>query len=509
MDIAAASDDLITRIGSISTSGSADQGVLETAARNYISSLPSSSEVVVSTITPTITAGQSVTQPIVFSGTAGTQEALVIDASSLPSGTIIQVNDIDFVAITGAVRVTGGSGSNVAYGDSSVQFMVLGADDDELHGGGGDDTIGSLGGNDRTYGDEGNDTVFGGSGNDLLSGGTGNNKLNGGFGIDRASLAGSRDDYSISTSGNGRVTLTQNSTGETTTLLDIERVDFDSGDTLCLASNYNEALGYHLFITWLGREPTDAESEAIQNWTGDSQAIIDAFLRYFAPESVQALSQDELLAGMETDPNILQLNAQRQINGNDDNNDAYLPTGLLGLRIDGTGGHDIIRLSGGRDDCHLEVQEGQLELTQLRDGSMALLQNIEMLAFSNGDTLVLAHNTVEGIIGRLYQAFLGRNATAEEWQAERAYIYSDQADAADLLARFQQQANSANLDDADYIQLLHQNSLGRQATSDEMADYQAKLDDGSLDRGWLAVDLVASDEAATAITGVMVVEGWV
>lgn len=129
-------------------------------------------------------------QALTVSGTTGLgesdashplrQEALVIDARSLPAGTVINLENVEFGVIVGAVRVEGGSGKNFVVGDGQSQFILLGPEDDVLRGGGGDDTIASKGGNDQLYGDDGNDRVIGGQGNDQLYGGSGNDLLQGG-----------------------------------------------------------------------------------------------------------------------------------------------------------------------------------------------------------------------------------------------------------------------------------------------------------------------------------------
>lgn len=81
----------------------------------------------------------------------------------------------------------------MVFADGANQHIVLGADDDTLHGGAGDDYIGSLGGNDRLYGDYGNDTVSGGSGDDRLFGGAGDDLLDGGDGHDVLDGGAGRD----------------------------------------------------------------------------------------------------------------------------------------------------------------------------------------------------------------------------------------------------------------------------------------------------------------------------
>ncbi len=154
-------------------------------AQAFIDALPEGTTLSVRSVklTPSATGQNGATTPIVFRGesSGGTdQKAFVIDVSAMPSGTIIEVHNIEFVSIVGAVKVNGGTGNNVAVGDSAGQFMVLGEGDDILYGEGGDDIVASLGGDDQLFGNSGNDLVIGGIGNDTLSGGSGDDILQGG-----------------------------------------------------------------------------------------------------------------------------------------------------------------------------------------------------------------------------------------------------------------------------------------------------------------------------------------
>ncbi|KRC24899.1 hypothetical protein ASE31_20785 [Acidovorax sp. Root217] len=149
----------------------------------FYASMDPSEPLTVQTIKVTTGAGFDPKVPLVISGStlaADGKQAVILDARALPAGSLVQVDNIDFIAVVGAVRVVGGQGQNVASGDGSSQWIVLGADDDVLHGGGGDDVVGSQGGNDRLYGDAGNDVIVGGKGDDHLEGGTGNDVLIGG-----------------------------------------------------------------------------------------------------------------------------------------------------------------------------------------------------------------------------------------------------------------------------------------------------------------------------------------
>jgi len=148
--------------------------------------------VTVRTVTPTVTGGAP-GAPIVIAGPPGGGDAvaLVIDARNLPPGTVLQLDRVGFAVVAGAVRVTGGEGSQMASGDGAGQWMVLGADDDTLHGGAGDDFVGSEGGDDVLFGDAGLDTVTGGIGNDVLYGNRQDDLLYGNQGTD--TLFGGQD----------------------------------------------------------------------------------------------------------------------------------------------------------------------------------------------------------------------------------------------------------------------------------------------------------------------------
>ena len=125
-----------------------------------------------------------------FSVSSSGHEALVIDTRNLSPGSEIDLHNVEFAIIIGEnITIRGGEGANILFAGSGSQNIVLGVDDDELHGGDGDDYIGSLAGNDTLFGDAGNDTLSGGVGDDMLDGGTGD---------DTALFTGNIDDYTIS-----------------------------------------------------------------------------------------------------------------------------------------------------------------------------------------------------------------------------------------------------------------------------------------------------------------------
>ena len=452
--------ELIRRIEQKTPTGSIIQEEMKGNGFTFLNTLPANEKLIVQTVVPTVAANTTIapSQPLIVSGSnraSDGKQAVVIDVSQLPKGTVIQVENIDFIAIVGEVRAIGGSGQNVAVGDNLNQFIVLGADNDSIYGGGGQDTVGSLGGDDQTFGEAGEDTVYGGAGNDTLTGGTGNDRLNGGFGNDTAIQSGARSDYTISVDGH-TVVLTHKTSGEVDRLLDVERVKFDSGDNLTI--RYGEVFT------------------------------------------------------AEYDPNVRNVTANRQFTGGEGNEMGYLPMGLA-LYVDGSKGHDVLQLLGKRSDYALERNGNALEITRYSDGAMFDLNNAETLAFDSQEVVILARDRVEGILARMVQVYLNRDATAAEWKLGTKAVadyYAGLLQPQEVFDWFNARNTAlAKMDNATYVQTLYQNAYGRQATTAELTPLVNKLEKQLITRDWLAVDIAASSEAITAIGTVMQFDGWV
>ncbi|SFD94603.1 DUF4214 domain-containing protein [Nitrosomonas sp. Nm166] len=505
-----ATEDLIRQIEQKTHSDSHLNQEMISQTRGFLSTLGSDERITVQAITPSVNNSQVPNIPIIISGSNSDnngKQVLIVDVRNLPSGTIIQLDDVAFASIIGATRVVGGNGENFVVGDDQNQFIVLGADDDILLGGGGKDTVGSLSGNDQTSGDAGDDIVFGGTGNDRLSGGTDNDQLNGGLGFDSASQDGQLSDYQITVHGDV-ITLTHTN-GDMDTFTDVELIRFTAGPSLAIAHSATEAVAHHLVKTWLGRDLTGTEGDAVQNWiSATTDDILTAF--YNLPEAVnlQDVSQDELLAGLETNPAIIQLDATRTVNTDDGDDQGYLPLGLA-LNADGGAGHDVLYMAGRRDDVHLEFVNDHLELTRFNDGAMLSLKNAEMIAFDRSETVAIAHDQIEAILARLVHSFFNRDATVEEWQSGREAL-SAQVSHDAILDWFQQRAGLNALSNTDYVQTMYTRTLGRSATGEELSQQLSRLDSHQIDREWLAVEIAQSAEATAYLVGnVMLQEGWI
>ncbi|HZW20313.1 DUF4347 domain-containing protein [Noviherbaspirillum sp.] len=260
--------DLIREIKAHTDAGSADQNQLTGGGSGFLQSLPADAPLLVQTIVPTVAPNTGApAEPLVIAGKPSTPgaelTALVVDTRGLPSGTTIQLHNVEFAAVIGAVRVTGGEGSQTVWGDGSAQYIVLGADDDVLHGGDGSDTVGSAGGNDRVFGDGGDDIVFGGIGQDLLAGGSGN---------DTATYAGKQADYRIER--NGKIVTVRSiaDADDADTLVNVETIQFADGN-VSLADTYAPSSSVELiaglYTAFYDRAP---DLEGIRYWEAEASS---------------------------------------------------------------------------------------------------------------------------------------------------------------------------------------------------------------------------------------------
>jgi hypothetical protein len=119
-----------------------DQGHLTGNGTEFLGRLDDSVPLLVQTIVPTAPA--QVSAPLVLTGTSSASQhtALVIDTTSLPSGSHVVLNAVDFAAVIGAVSVTGNTSGQILTGDAAGQtFTVAAGTGGSVFSGGGDDRL--------------------------------------------------------------------------------------------------------------------------------------------------------------------------------------------------------------------------------------------------------------------------------------------------------------------------------------------------------------------------------
>ncbi|MFN9473115.1 Ig-like domain-containing protein, partial [Acidovorax sp.] len=448
--------------------GSGDQALLR-SGEAFTAALNSAEPLTVQVLQPTPGAGFNPAVPLVITGStlaADGKQAIVLDARALPSGTVIQVDNIDFIAVVGSVRLIGGAGQNVASGDNEAQWIVLGPDDDIIHGGGGNDVVGSEGGDDQVFGDAGDDTVFGGAGNDILSGGTGNDHLNGGTGFDVALQAGKRADYTITLEGAG-IKMVHTATGETDWLVDVEQVRFDSGPILTIAHSAAEEAAAFLFSKWLGRDLTQSEGAIIQTLEGHSAEQVASLFAQVFPTQTAGKTPAQLLEGLAA-AGAIRVDAIREVTvTGDGGNNTITPTLGLARYVDGGAGTDTVVIPASLGQTHVQHNaNGSFTLQRLTDGAMLDVSNVERVDFSD-TKLALDLNGHAGQAAKLLGALAGPAALANKGLVGEAIRLLDAGMGEQGLAQLGLQALGAQTP-AQVAQLLWTNVVGRAGTAQEL-----------------------------------------
>jgi uncharacterized repeat protein (TIGR02059 family) len=442
---------------------------LTNAGQVFYATLSPNEPLSVQILKPTIGAGYDGSQPLVITGSSAAgdgKQAVIIDARSLPSGTVIQVDNIEFIAVVGNVRLVGGAGQNVASGDGGAQYIVLGPDDDIIHGGGGNDTVGSEGGDDQVYGDAGDDIVFGGAGNDLLSGGTGSDRLNGGTGFDVAVQEGKRTDYTATLEANG-IRLTHIASGVSDWLVDVEQVRFETGPILTVAHSAAEEAAAYLFQKWIGRDLTQAEGTVIQTLKGQSAEQVATLFAQVFPTQAAGKTPAQLLEGMAS-AGAVRVDAIREVTVADaTGHNTITPTLGLARFVDGGAGIDTVVLPATLAQTFVQANgNGAFTLQRLTDGAMLDVSSVERIKF-NDTQLALDLNGHAGQAAKLLGALGGPGLLGNKGLVGEVIRALDAGTSAQSLAALGLTALGASTP-TQVAQLLWTNALGRAGTQAEL-----------------------------------------
>ncbi len=451
--VADAITNLIREIKGVTQAGSHDQAQMTGGGSGFLSSLPANANLLVQTVVPTVAPGATgATGPLVIQGAAPSTgaplSALVIDAQGLPSGSTIELQNVDFAAIVGAVRVTGGAGSQTVWGDGASQTIILGADDDVLHGGAGNDIVGSAGGNDKIYGDEGDDIVFGGLGDDLVDGGSG---------IDTVQLVGSgRADY-VARFVDGHLVLAHRNGGAdgTDTIANVEVLRF----TNAVADTSARGSVERLYEAVLGREADAAGVDAWVAALGKGASLADV------ARQMLASSEAQLHAG----------------------SDADFVAALYSRSLDRS-----------VDDGGLQHWTGALASGALTRAELALhiADSAEKLARPVVQDLAFGDSDI-GALVRMYATLFDRapdSAGINHWLSLSEAGVSLDRIADHFLASSEAQASYGALDNQGFTQALYQQAMHRAGSDVEVAYWTELLDSGALDRGDVLLQFAGSTE---------------
>jgi len=182
-------DAATTLITAIQGRDPAGPDAMVSTARGYLDALATTTSLDIRTLLPS--AGSTPAEPIVVTGSApaagiSQSEAFVLDMTGLPTGSTVELHNIEFASIVGTGTIAGGTGDNFVVGDDSAQRISVGDGTDSLFGGAGGDNLFGGGDADIVRGGDDQDAVYGNQGADVIYGNTGLDSLFGGQDDDQA-----------------------------------------------------------------------------------------------------------------------------------------------------------------------------------------------------------------------------------------------------------------------------------------------------------------------------------
>jgi hypothetical protein len=550
LGVGAATTDLVGRVVDNTAHDATSQADLTSHAQEFLASLGSGATVESQTIVPLVAADTAHGQPIVIAGaqpgSAGADApvvGLVIDGTSLPSGTTLQLDNVDFAAVVGDVRLIGGLGRNYVVGDGASQTIYLGPDDDVLNGGGGNDFVGSAGGNDRLNGGDGNDLVAGGIGNDTVAGDAGDDMVNGG----RSTVG----DWNFHIAANGTISAIHDNavfTANGTETVQGAELDATQADLRFLQAEPQNVQGIALLYAALDRAPdlaglsfwatsgaslhdiaadvlasaefggsaldqTDAasfvtgmyqhvlgrapEQAALDYWTGRLAGSDGKPAASRADVLIAVALSDEHKAAATTADGITiaKGSVQHDTAWFSGSGDDVLNGGAGNDLLVGGDGTDTAVYSGNRSQYHILIgADNALHVLDTANGDLDTMSGIEAAQFQDGTIDVSFLNTDPAQlerVGLMFEAVLDRAADGAglKWWTSLKLDATQLAQAFTTTAEYQ--AHYAGMSDAGFVQALYANSgLDASAAGGEQAwqDYLGQHTRAQLIAAWIGQD---------------------
>jgi len=523
--------DLILRIESRTQSGSDTQADMTGQGGGFLSQLGTDVKLQTKTLVLSSVPGAGAASIEILGSSAAppaggsnaTAIGIVIDASQLPGGSMLTLNDVDFAAVVGAVTVRGGSGRNFVSGDGASQNIMLGAEDDFLSGGAGNDFIGSMGGNDTLDGGADNDLAAGGADNDVLRGGTGSDMLQGGrsdtggwqFLVSASGQLTAQHDHAVFAAGQLETVLASELSGTAKGLAFLAGGSSALVDVALLYGALERAPDLAGLDFWAqrGLSPLDVAQGILQSaeWQAANGAQSDsAFVaglyqhllgraaeaagqQYWEGWLAQGMSRAQVLLGVALSPEhrALALTAQGYTVGSGSvareqgwfagSGDDRLDGGAGGDTLAGGDGADTAVYGGAQASYRFLLGvDGQLKLGDKANADIDTLSSIEAAAFSDA-TLDLAFLQAPQAqlekLGLLYQAVLDRagDVAGMRWWLERGDSAGSGGWAAGFAASAEFKARYDGISDAAFVQALYSNSGLADTAAGGAAAWQAYL----------------------------------
>lgn len=177
--------------------------------------------------------------------------------------------------------------------------------------------------------------------------------------------------------------------------------------------------------------------------------------------------------------------------------------------VDGGSSFDQAFLQAGRTSYSVSIDNGGLVIVANSGGETKTLTGVEFVKFDDGSIITAMANQDQGVVARLYETILNREAEADGLQSWVSELQSGATDLASIAAGFVNSQEFQNLTqgttNSEFLDLLYQQSFGREADAAGKAAWLDLLDSGAATREGLAIGFAASQEAIEAFDYIQIV----
>ncbi|RNF31667.1 hypothetical protein NM04_05885 [Massilia aurea] len=191
----------------------------------YLDSLAIAQSLVVETMSLTGTTASSSAIDLVGIG-GGQQIAVVVDGAAAPAATGVNLSNIDFAAIIGAINVHGGGNKVILSGDNAAQGFTVGSNGSKVFAGGGADML------NIDFGSATSAAVRAATVSTtatVISESVTTTLLHGGAGLDTAAFAGTAADYTIAHHGGYTLVSSKAAPDQVAKVVNVESLRFSDG----------------------------------------------------------------------------------------------------------------------------------------------------------------------------------------------------------------------------------------------------------------------------------------
>lgn len=176
--------------------------------------------------------------------------------------------------------------------------------------------------------------------------------------------------------------------------------------------------------------------------------------------------------------------------------------------IDAGEGYDLAFVRGSISDYSSSYENGVLTLTNIATNEVTTVKDLEFLTFENGGVIINVTTEAGFASAALYETVLARSADSEGHQFYSKMAGTELIQVAEDLINSDEFASDHGglhgneMTDAQFLDIMYENSFGRDADAEGQAYWLGKLADG-MSKGEVAVRFAYSSEEIAKFDGLI------